>query len=344
MRAGTLANSSPASRAAIFKLGVFASLLVVCAVDAQAEPPVRPSPSAGTIIRLSQQHGARNWLRVTLDSTRLELRARRIDAQGLGDLTLRGHAAPLRDPIPWTMVDRIDVLRARPVRGALLGILVGGVGAVALTRSGDFFIGGALAGALGGGVLGDRMLREEELYQAPPPSAPAPARSLEPMPAPAVPDTASSAITPVDPAVADRVALEVAPRTLLRIQGQIGLRYGYVSSVDAVGLAGFRPERSLERVGSIDRIPWELISRIDKRAGSSGRGAKSLAISLGIGGGVLSALLTAAVVSLAGAEANASTMILGGLAGGAACAAVGAGIGAGVGSAVPSWHVVYERR
>ena len=295
-------------------------------------------------MRVSQQHGARNWLRVTLDSTRLELRARRIDAQGLGDLTLRGHAAPPRDPIAWAMVDRIDVLRARPVRGALLGILVGGVGAVAVTRSGDFFIGGALAGALGGGALGKRMLHEEELYRAPPPSASAPSRLLEPMPAAAVPDTASSAITHVDPAVADRVALQVAPRTLLRIQGQIGLRYGYVSTVDTSGLAGFRPEPSLEREGAIDRIPWEWINRIDKRAGSSGRGAKSLAISLGIGGGILSALLTAAVVSLAGAETNASTMILGGLAGGAACAAVGAGIGAGAGAAVPSWHVVYERR
>lgn len=167
MRAGTPANPSPTSRAAIFKLGVFASLLVVCAVDAQAELPARPAPSPGTILRLNQQHHGGNWLRVTLDSTRLEL-------------------------------------RARPVRGALLGMLVGGVSAVAVTRSGDFYIGGALAGALGGGVLGNRMLHEE-VYQAPPPSAasPSPSRSLEPMPAAAaVPDTASSAITHVDPTAA----------------------------------------------------------------------------------------------------------------------------------------------
>ena len=78
--------------------------------------------------------------------------------------------------------------------------------------------------------------------------------------------------------------------------------------------------------------------------GSSGRSAKVGAIALGVGGGVLGALLTAAVVSLGGGEADASTMILGGLASGAACAAVGGLIGAGVGSAVPSWHLVYERR
>jgi hypothetical protein len=315
-----------------------AFLLVASSVDAQTESPARPIPTPGTIMRLNQQHHAGDWLRVTLDSTRLELRARRIDAQGLRQITLRGHAAPPRDPIEWAMIDRIDVLRGRPVRGALVGILVGGVGAVAATRSGDFLIGGALAGAIGGIMLGRRMIHEEELYRAPPPS-------LVVMPAvvPAI-DTTTTAPSLMDPDAADRVAREVAPGMLLRIHVTSGVRYGYVSTVDNRGLAGFRPEPSMEQSGAIDQIPWEGIYRIEKRAGSSGRGAKAGALTLGVGGGVVAGLLTLAVISFAGGEADASAAILGGVVGGAACAGIGALVGAGVGSAVPSWHVIYERR
>lgn len=345
------------------------NLLVVLLLAAEAPggvAPEHPVPSRGTILRLDRQHAPRDWLLVTLDSAHFETRARGIDDRGLVGLRPRIGALRPADPLPWAQIERIDVLRHRRTRGALLGALVGGVGAVALTRSGDFLIGGALAGLLGGGALGRRITHPEELYSAPsrePRHEPAIA-SREPRPAAPAPDStaigdrsaadatvAESAAnqpqesTPnVDVAMSDRVALRVGPHDLLRIQGHFPQRFGHVGSIDSMGLQDFRPEPRLDRDGAaVSLIPWGDIERIDKRAGSARSGAARGAIAVGLGVGVLTALVAAAALSLAGGEVGAGEVVTAGVVGVGVGAGLGALIGAGVGSAVPSWHLVYQR-
>ena len=346
------------------------NLLVVLMLGAAPDsavggPTSHPAPSRGTILRLSQRHAARDWLIVTLDTSRFVTRVHALDERGLVGLQTPADVMAPADPLPWAGIERIDVLKYRRNRGAVIGALAGAVAAVALTGSGDFAFGGAAVGVLAGGALGMRMAHAEELYRAP---SSEPARDVrpatagaEPRPeAPALDSTRAGAssvagsATP-DPltveegrsslsslAASDRVAMRLRPGDLLRIQGDFVQRIGHVGSIDATGLRDFRPRGSGgEPAGT---IPWESISRIDKRGGSAGSGAMHGAITLGLGVGLLTALVTAAAISLAQSGAGAGAVIEAGFAGAGVGAALGAGLGAGVGSAVPSWRLVYVRR
>lgn len=324
------------------------------------------APTPGTILRLGQDCSPRDWLVVYTDSTRWKLRVRQFDEVGLAGLRSSAAAVQPPDPLPWTQVERISVLRSRRTSGVLLGLLVGGVGATAAARSGDFFIAGALGGGLLGGVLGGKAVHEEDLYRGtlrgreagPEAASPAPARPAvasdsaaiagldraeEP---PATKRAAHSAIRLAPPSEeVDRIGLRLRPRDLLRITGGGTTRYGYVGAVSASGLARFRPERSMERSAErVELIPWERIEGIDRRAGSAGSGAKHGALALGAGGVLLGIAAGAAVDALGGGGSSGPAMAAGGAIGGLSLGALGGLLGAGVGAAVPRWEPVFVRR
>ena len=103
---------------------VFVGCDLLAAAPARAEPPegfAAPSPSL--IEQLRSQHQRHDWLRVTMASTQLELRALRIDAEGLSGLTARGsdrwRLEAYSDPsshghIAWSSISRIDKRKTIP--------------------------------------------------------------------------------------------------------------------------------------------------------------------------------------------------------------------------------------
>ena len=324
------------------------------------------APAPGTIRRLEQDTSPRDWLVVATDSMRWKTRVRRFDEVGLAGLRPSDSAVRPPDPLPWTQVERISVLRSRRTSGVVLGLLVGGVGATALARSGDFFIAGALAGGLLGGVFGGRVVHEEDLYRATlreSEASPEPVSSASAQPAVASDSAAFGgrdrvAEAPVGTRVAasaarlappseevDRLALRLRPRDLVRITGGGTTHYGYVGAVSASGLERFRPETSMDRTAApVELIPWERVERLERRVGSAGSGAKHGAITFGLGGVLLGVAVGGAVDAMAGGGSSGGAMAAGGAIGGLSLGALGGLLGAGVGAAVHQWDPVYVRR
>jgi hypothetical protein len=109
-------------------------VLVTPAVRAQSEGGfTAPTPSFLAELRRQQENNA--WLRLTVDSTRRELRALTIDDAGLSGLTFRRPTSPTPDRIDWPSISRIDVGGSRLINagaGALVGAVILGLAGGAL--------------------------------------------------------------------------------------------------------------------------------------------------------------------------------------------------------------------
>ncbi len=340
-----------------------AAELVPLASRATAE--TFPIPTPGTIRRLERDCSPRDWLIVTTDSMRSKVRVQRFDHFGLSGIRPSDAAARLPDPLSWTQVERLSVSRSRRTRGVALGLLVGGVGTVALARSGDFFFAGALAGGALGGALGGKVIHEEDLYLASRSQSEATAETESPastspsvasdsaaaalgdlaVAPPAESRSAASAARPSPPREElDRIALQLSPRTLVRVMGGGTTRAGYVGAVSELGLERFHAGQSVEpATETLELISWDRINRLDRRVGSSGSMAKRLAIGFGAAGVLLGIAVGEAVGGLNGQSQGGLAGAAGGAIGGLTFGAFGGLIGAGIGAAVPKWDPVFER-
>lgn len=359
------------------RLITFGALLLLLAAGSGAgEVLVHPTPVPSMLAELQRRHHPGDWLRVTTGSTRVVTRAERLDAQGLSGLTLRRDERAPSDPLPWERIARIDKQTDRHTYGRIMGAIFGGVGGVLIPAipSGydqtapmsprNWFLGGAVVGAVAGHMLGSRVMRERALYVAPTPvrelplaaappvvvavsgsdsvaaASPGEAASATPIltPPPAATATPSSFVS--DPLI-ERALHRFNSGDLLRIEGDFGRFHGYASAAGPQGLEGLRPEPSLESVAELQSIPWQRINRIDKRGGSAGRGAIRGGLGMGLSVGVLTSLVAAALVSAFGGSANLGDLVLVGLGGAAVGGGVGALFGAAIGAGVASWHTVY---
>jgi len=84
------------------------------------------SPPPNLLYQLQKQNLAHPWLRVTVDSARLDLRAERIDEAGLRGLQSRSSDSPPPGLIEWRSIGRIDEVVTLAHRGKVLGFIVGG--------------------------------------------------------------------------------------------------------------------------------------------------------------------------------------------------------------------------
>jgi hypothetical protein len=337
------------------------------------------TPEPGMLEELRRRHRPGQVLRVTSGVQRFELHAQDLDARGLEGITARGRSAPPVDPLPWSGIERIDILTNRRTYGSIMGGIVGGLGGVLLPAfpSGyrtdrphsarNWLFGGALVGTFAGRALGARVVRERALYVAPvKPAAPVVAEIPPPAPAPdsgrgsaADPRVATRADTTASPAVEAvpapsaavgaedpevlRAVRRISSGDLLRIEGTFGRFHGYASQASAGGLSGLRAEPRFESVGGVRALTWRQIDRVDMRGASAGRGALRGAVVVGTTTGVLGALLGAAVASISGESSTGSAALAGAGLGVGFGGAVGALFGAAIGAGVPSWHNVYER-
>ena len=138
------------------------------------------TPEPGMLETMRRRHRPGQVLRVTSGTARFELRANDLDARGLEGLRAHGRAAlPPSDPLPWSNIERIDILTNRTTYGRVMGAILGGLGGMLLPaypngyrtdrphEVRNFFFGGALLGGFAGDYLGRRNIRERALYVAP---------------------------------------------------------------------------------------------------------------------------------------------------------------------------------
>lgn len=345
-------------------------------LDTAAPSPSRvevayAAPSRSVLDGLSHHCKPGNWLRVTLDSSRIEAQVRVVDARGLHGLTVREPNLPHPDELPWASIARIDAVTTRRGYGLVVGGLVGGLGGLAFGGSGSSnsgngrpFMYGALLGEFAGSTLGSRIVHERALYvgQARAPGAPAnaPVAVVAPpaSPAAAAPADSGAAATsgavvrpPADspaPQAVNRELVTAALRRmdsgdLLRVEGDFGRFHGYASSLGPEGLGGLRGEPRFPTSYAGSALTWEQIYRIDKRGGSAASGAVHGAVTLGLASGLLTALVLAAANSLADGEGTSGEIFLYGLGGAGVGAGVGALFGGAIGALIPGWHRVYQR-
>jgi len=302
----------------------------------------------GMVARLSHDCVYRDGIRITAGETRYEVRVGRVDAAGLGAFKTRGSAPRPPDPLAWHFVARIDAVgskyRLGLALGAAMGALIGWpLGSVGLC---------ALVGYGAGGVIGKRMVHEEQLYVAQPRTE---ARlALDPGAAEiaaAVPSMAAPG--PVE--AASGTTLEPTPERIRQASGRIHsghplrvtftnmtLIEGHSSGADDAGLHALRPNPSSGSIPPLpDVIPWARILQVETLGGSSGVGA----LYGGLGLGLVGAISGAAVVAgggIGGGVSGSGAEIAGGAALGAlAAGAIGALLGAAIGAPIPRWHVVY---
>lgn len=107
-------------------------------------------PPPSVLAELRSRHRPGHWLRVTTADARLDLRARVIDADGLGGLSTRSRELPAGDAIAWAAIERIDRLHSRRLRGQITGGLLG-----------------AIVGPALGGWIGTQIPRNEGFWDAP---------------------------------------------------------------------------------------------------------------------------------------------------------------------------------
>jgi hypothetical protein len=146
----------------MIRCAVLAVLVLVATPVWAQHAVVDATPPDSQIEKLRTDQSVFGWLRVTTDSTRLELRARVIDDQGLSGFKFRRSASAPRVSIPWSSISRIDAGGSRLHNagfGAVAGaIILGGVAgaAAATTQEADSWdqVVAGLTGGLVGGVIG----------------------------------------------------------------------------------------------------------------------------------------------------------------------------------------------
>lgn len=131
-----------------------------------------PSPEA--VEQMRGQHKSKDWLRITTDSTRYEVRVSVIDSQGLSGVTSAHKAPPAPQRIGWGSIVRIDTKKPHRTRGQLNGLLIGmGSGLIpAAYTSGDramYMLLGGLVGCGIGRLASAGNLHDGELYVTPDP-------------------------------------------------------------------------------------------------------------------------------------------------------------------------------
>lgn len=322
------------------------------------------APTPHMIDLMRQHHSAKDWLRVTSGSDRLELRVDKIESDGLHGFEARSRTS-LPSMLPWSSIRRIDRRESRFRSGQTLGLVLGGIaggligasaangpnrptltlpdGTVLPGSTGHpgrgaligLAVGGIAAGWLGG-RLGDGIVYERPLYVAGPNSA------SEPM------ATTPAELKAVPPAPAedwvDAVRARITPGDLLRVTGSFGRFSGRAGAIDERGLSGLQQDLAFDSSLPLPSEPlsWAEINRIDRRGTSSGRFARYGGVGLGVvTGSFMAMLVNADFLSPSTADFGDSArgfaggFVVGGLA--------GAGIGALVGAWVPRWQLVHRR-
>jgi len=330
-----------------------AALVLLSLAASAAAVLAYPAPSADELEQLRHQHHRKDWLRVTTDSMRYEVRVRGIDDAGLSGLTPRPHAPAPPDPLPWSAIARIDRrtsgFRGGQITGAILGGLSGFIAAhlVGLVeKHGEFgvFTGltvGAVAGGWIGGRRGDRRVREHPFYAAPPQPAPIAAEAAAPFESLAVDTVAALVVTPPPSAIAASPAVlnacnKLHPEDLLRVEADFGKVEGYASSIEPGGIEGLRADLGHESTAAPPPLlTWDRVHRVDRRGNSAGLYARRGGLALGVLCGVAGLAATGAL------GGNDSETMGGGLAGAAIGCAVGAVGGGLIGMGVPRWHPIY---
>ena len=329
-------------------LHVFALAILAAACSEAASSNEFAAPSQNRLYELQRRNYGQPWLRVATDSSRLMLRAGRIDELGLGELKSRKSDPPLPSLVAWRSIARIDEISTHELAGQVTGFLVGGTaGIIAGVASSDAhekeasILGIALLGGLcawQGGHIGKRMVTERTWHVGVPLEATSPAAA-----------DASATTTYSPPAPMDQALTSPSIRVLqacasvdrndhIRMLGDFGKFQGYASVVGPQGVEGLRADPGHSKSAApTGLVTWDQIDRMEKRGGSAGKGALFGAgmvglLGAGIGGAV--------VASGGGGDAEAA----GGIAAGAAVGAlIGAGLGALFGAPIPAWHLVYER-
>ena len=304
-------------------------------------------PPPNRLYDLQKRNLSHPWLRVTTDSSRLMLRAWRIDELGLGELRSRKSDPPAPSLVAWRSIARLDEVATHELAGKVTGFLVGGtVGLIAGIASSDAHqqiaatVGVAVLGGLGarrGGRIGKGMVHEQTWYVGEPAKAaspPAVDTSAEFTEAP--PTLAPPAPTPPPPSVLKACA-HIDSDDRIRMQTDFGQFQGFASVVGPEGLEGLRVDHGGHSSSAVPTglVRWDQIDRIEKRGGSARKGALVGALMTGLLGGSLAAAANA----YGGGSNDAGAFAAGAAVGGA----LGAGVGALLGAPIPAWHLVYER-
>lgn len=156
------------------------SLCLFAAPIAAAGPYAPPAPDM--LSSLERLHNRHDWWRVTVDSTRYEVRVRTLDAEGLAGLTPKRKSDRVPERVAWSEIARIDARLSRFRSKQVQGVIYGGIAAPTLAALMDLgyptpvialFAGAGLGGWLGG-LYGDTQVRERPLYISQTLLAPAP--------------------------------------------------------------------------------------------------------------------------------------------------------------------------
>ena len=294
------------------------------------------APSPGMLQEIQAGHGRNDWWYVTTDSARFLARIRTVDAQGLSGLKPKHASERVPERIAWSSIARIDQryskFLAKRIQGVLYGALIGGTVPFLIdqTNGSEYAAAGILSGAVLGGWLGglhgDGIVREEQVYVSPALIAPRPE---------APPDS----VTSPDAAIAEACRL-IRPSDLVRVRGDFGTFQGHVEHAGQDGLGGLRPQSSS---GQLETIPgvvtWDRIRQVDLRGNNARAGARNGAIGLGVLGALAGQFANHIATGLDGESGGGTWIAIG------AAAGVGAGalIGAAVGSAGASWKPIYVR-
>ena len=335
-------------------------LLFLAAYPAAALAYTAPAPDQ--LEQLRHHHHRKDWLRVTTDAGRYEVRVSRIDEAGISGLTPRPHAPAPPDPLPWSDIARIDRRTSGFRGGQITGVILGGIsGFIAanlvglVEKHGEFgvFTGltvGAVAGGWIGGRRGDRRVREHPFYAAPTRPAPVAAETVAavaepeslavdtvaalaaPQAAPPLPPPSAIAASPA----VLKACHKLHPEDLLRVEADFGKLQGYAARVGPDGIEGLRADLGHKQTAvPPPLVTWDRIHHVDRRGNSAGVFARNAGLALGAVGGIAGLATTGAL------GGNDAETMGGGLAGAAIGGAVGASIGGLIGLGVPRWHPIY---
>ena len=334
-------------------LRIFALAILAAAHSRAASSNEFAAPSQNLLYQLQKQNFGQPWLRVATDSSRLMLKARRIDELGLGGLRSRKSDPPAPSLVAWRSIARIDEIATHETAGKVTGFLVGGTAGLivmaATSNAGNDAPAKLIAvllvglGTWQGGHIGKRMVDERQWYvgtpleAVPPVAVDTSAALAHSPPALAPPTPPPPAPTPPSMEVY-RACARVDRNDHIRMHGDFGKFQGYASVIGPEGVDGLSADHGgHSKPAPTGLVTWDQIDRMEKRGGSAGKGARVGAVSMGLLGGMLGGAL-AATGNASGGEAAAAFA-----AGAAVGALLGAGVGAALGAPVPAWHRVYER-
>jgi hypothetical protein len=98
-------------------------VLMATSFHAAASADGAVGPSANLLFQIEKQNRRHPWFRVTTDSTRLTVRAQRIDERGLRGLSAPVGTLPPPGLLPWTEVVRLDEVVTRAGQGRVVGAI-----------------------------------------------------------------------------------------------------------------------------------------------------------------------------------------------------------------------------